>query len=177
MELALFNKEAAPDHWLHVHQVATGASLTAGAVAYAVTHVSGRAATSALANTVRMGGSLVSYTGWYLGGSVVGLGLQTGTQVAASAIETAGDSATLVGSLLASTAAALTVGTTVLIGNTLYCIYKNSRISQPILAVSEPLIEAEEQDFVVYLEDRPSETTATIPTIPTAATADMEAVD
>jgi hypothetical protein len=181
MELTLVNADQTPDHWLHVHKVATGASLTAGALAYAVTNVSGRAATGALANTVRIGGSLASYTGWYLGGDIVGLSLQAGTNVAVSAIETAGESATMVGSLLLSTAAALTVGTTVMIGNTIYMIYKNSRISQPLLLPLHPttVVESEEDEFVVYLlEDQPVDMKAlTSGTATTQAPIDVAAVD
>lgn len=146
MELALVPYKETPDHWLHVHNVATSASMAAGAIAYGITHVSGRAATSALSNTVRIGGSMVSYAGWYMGGDLVGIGLQTGTMIAASSIDTAGEYVTLMGSLAFSTAVAIGVGTTVMLGNTIYTMYQNSRISEPIPV---NMIEEEEGEFVV----------------------------
>jgi hypothetical protein len=126
--------------------------LAAGAITYGITNISGKAATSVVSNTVRIGGSMVSYAGWYLGGNMVGLGLQTGTAITASTIDTAGEYATMVGSLALSTAVAIGVGTTVMIGNTIYTMYQNSRIAQPIPI---DVIEEEEEEFVVYLlEDK-----------------------
>ncbi len=149
MELALIPYKETPDHWLHVHKVATTASLAAGAITYAITNVSGKAATSAVSNTVRISGSVVSYAGWYLGGDFVGLGLQTGTSLAAASIDTAGQYATMIGSMALSTAVAIGVGTTVMLGNTVYTMYQNSRISQPLQETA--VIEKEEEEFVVYL--------------------------
>ena len=155
MELALIPYKETPDHWLHVHKAATTASLAAGAITYGITSVSGKAATSVVSNTVRIGGSVVSYAGWYLAGDLVGIGLQTGTTIAATSIDTAGQYATMIGSMAFSTAVAIGVGTTVMLGNTVYTMYQNSRISQPIHEIK--LVEQEEEEFVVYLlEDKDS---------------------
>ena len=152
MELALIPYQETPDHWLHIHRAATSASLAAGALTYGITSISGKAATIALSNTVRIGGSAVSYAGWFLGGDLVGIGLQTGTTLAASGIDTAGQYATMIGSMALSTVVAISIGTTVMVGNTLFTMYKNSRISQPLKET--PLVEKEEEEFVVYLEDK-----------------------
>jgi hypothetical protein len=161
MELAVIPYTATPDHWLRVHTAATSASLAAGAITYAITNISGKAATSAVSNTVRMGGSLASYAGWYLGGNLVGLGLQAGTSMAATTIDTTGEYVTMLGSMALSTVAAIGVGSTVMIGNAVYTAYLNSRISQPI-PDSVNVTEKEEEEFIVYSEDK----------VP-----DMEAVD
>lgn len=169
----IFDLPPAPEPWIRLHKVAAGASLAAGALAYTITHISGKAATSAAANTVRMGGSLFAHAGRVLAGDMVGLGIQTGARTAAYVIEQTGESATFVGSLLASTVAAVTVGSTFLIGNTLYDIYRNSVIAKPIPEIPISVIESIEEledEYVVYkLEDKPKETNQ--------VAADMEAVD
>ena len=151
MDVALIPYTDTPDHWLHIHKAATSASLAAGIITYGITNISGRAATSALSNTVRIGGSAVSYAGWYVGGTVVGLGLQTGSSVLASTIDTTGEYITMIGSVGLSTLAAIGVGATVMLGNSVYTMYQKSRISQPIPVFVR---EEEEDDFVVYLEDK-----------------------
>jgi hypothetical protein len=157
----IFDLPPAPEPWIRLHKVATGASLAAGALAYTITHISGKAATSAAANSVRIGGSLFAHAGRVLAGDMVGVGIQTGTRTAAYVIEQTGESATMIGSLLASTVAAVAVGSTFLIGNTLYDIYKNSYIAKPIPEMPVSLIESIEEledEYVVYrLEDKPVE--------------------
>lgn len=124
--------EATPDQWLKLHQVATGASLAAGALAYAVSSVAGRTATSLLSNTIRIGGSVAAYGGRLIVGDAAGLGIQAGAQTAAFLVERTGESATVAGALLASTATAVTVGSSILIGHTLYDLWKNSRFATPL---------------------------------------------
>jgi hypothetical protein len=177
MELVLLNEQhhqsfelpAAPEPWIRLHKVAMGASLAAGALAYSVTHISGKATTSALTNTITIGGSILAQVGRYLAGDLVGLGIQTGTRTTAYVVQQAGESATFVGSLLASTTAAVAVGSTFLVGNTLYDIYKSSFFSKPLPEMPIALVESIEElpdsnEYVVYrLED--------------AKPQDMEAVD
>jgi hypothetical protein len=176
MELAIltetpqiFDLPPAPEPWIRLHKVATGASLAAGALAYTITHISGKAATTVAANSVRIGGSLFAHAGRIIAGDLVGIGIQSGATTAAYVVEQTGESATMIGSLLTSTVAAVAVGSTFLIGNTLYDIYKSSYIAKPIQEMPVSLIETIEEledDYVVYrLEDKPAEPS------------DMEAVD
>jgi hypothetical protein len=156
----IYDLPPAPEPWIRLHRVAASASLAAGALAYTLTHISGKTATSAAANSVRIGGSLLAHAGRFLGGDLVGLGIQTGTHTTAYVIETTGESATMIGSLLASTVAAVAVGSTFLVGNTLYDIYKSSFLAKPLPDMPLSVIESIEEldaDYVVYqLEDSPA---------------------
>ncbi len=180
-----FDLPPAPEPWIRLHKVATGASLAAGALAYTVTHISGKAATAAAANSVRVGGSVLAYAGRALAGDLVGLGIQTGARTTAYVIEQTGESATMIGSLLASTVAAVTVGSAFLVGNTLYDIYKNSILSKPILTNEPPISIIEcieeldtEKEYVVYmLEDKAAEPELPAPLSTSLPTLEMEAVD
>jgi hypothetical protein len=169
----IYDLPPAPEPWIRLHQVAASASLAAGALAYTMTHISGKAATSAAANSVRVGGAILVHAGRLLGGDLVGLGIQTGVRTTAYVIETAGESATMMGALLASTVAAVTVGSSFLVGNTLYDIYKNSVLARPLPEMPISLIESIEEvdsEYVVYqLEDKP--------TVRMDVQMDMEAVD
>jgi hypothetical protein len=166
----IYDLPPAPEPWIRLHQVAASSSLAAGALAYTMTHLSGKAATAAAANSVRIGGSVLAQVGRLLAGDLVGLSIQTGTRTTVYAIETAGESATMVGSLLASTTAAIAVGSAFLVGNTLYDIYKSSFLSKPLPVPDVPVsmiesIEELDTEYVVYqLEDKKPEP-------------DMEAVD
>lgn len=163
----IFELTPAPEPWIHLHQVAASASLAAGALAYTMTHISGKAATAAAANSVRIGGSVLAHAGRLLAGDVVGLGIQAGTRTTAYMIETTGESATMIGSLLASTVAAVGVGSAFLIGNTLYDIYRSSFVAKPIPEMPICLVESIEEiddttEYIVYqLEDGPVTTTVT----------------
>lgn len=166
----IFNLPPAPEPWIRLHQVAAAGSLAAGALAYSVTHISGKATTAAAANSVRIGGSVLAYAGRLLGGDLVGLGIQTGTRTAAYVVETAGESATMIGALLASTVAAVGVGSAFLVGNTLFDIYKRSFLATPLPDIPFSIIESIEEvedssEYIVYqLEDG-------------SAATDMEAID
>ncbi len=161
-ERQIFDLPPAPEPWIRLHKVAAGASLAAGAIAYTVTNISGKAATTATANSIRIGGSVLAHAGRLLAGDMVGIGIQTGARTTAYVVEQTGESATLIGSLLASTVAAVTVGSAFLVGNTLYDIYKSSFLSKPLPDLPVKLIESIEEldtenEYVVYLlEDKPA---------------------
>jgi hypothetical protein len=137
-----------------------------------MTHISGKAATAAATNSIRIGGSVLAHAGRLLGGDLVGLGIQTGARTTAYVVETTGESATMIGALLASTVAAVGVGSAFLVGNTLYDIYKRSFLATPLpdmpFSVIESIEEVEDSaEYIVYqLED------GTV-----GAATDMETVD
>lgn len=133
-----FALQPAPDSWIHLHSVATGASLAAGAIAYTLTHIAGTAATKTASNTVSIVGSLVAHGTRLIAGDVAGITIQSGANTTAYLIQQGGDTATQMGSLLASSLTAVVVGSSFLLGNTVYQIYKKSRISSQI---AEPLRE------------------------------------
>jgi hypothetical protein len=114
---------------------------------------------------------------------MVGLGIQTGARTTAYVVEQTGESATLIGSLLASTVAAVTVGSAFLVGNTLYDIYKSSFLSKPLPEMPVKLIESIEEldtenEYVVYLlEDKPASQEDIEDKPASASEDDMEAVD
>ena len=153
-----------PDPLLSVHTAATAASLAAGAITYVVASTSGKAATCALTNSVRFGGFLCAQAGRLIVGDSLGLAIQLGTNTAAAVLESAGSSATNAGSFLASSVVAAAVGSTVLIGNTLYsmyCSHKNgnqSQLKQQQDAIAHEVEEVRIGNSVVYLlEDKKPE--------------------
>ena len=166
MELVLYSKERkafelqpAPETWIQLHSVATGASLAAGALTYTITHLTGNAATSALANTISISGSILAHGTRLVAGDLAGIAVQGGTNTTAYLIRQSGEAATQMGALLASSVAAVAVGSSFLLGNTVYQIYKNSRISSQIPEPSMEgmtLIESiEELPDIVLLEYDP----------------------
>ncbi len=156
-EARSFELPQAPDRWLNVHKVATSASLAAGALAFAVTQVSGKAVTGAAVGGIHIGGSLLAHGGRLVAGDVVGIGIQAGARTTAYVVEQAGESMTLVGSLIASTVAATLVGSSVLIGNTLYDIYRQSRLARQLeegqpVAVVESIEELKDDEFDTHVK-------------------------
>ncbi len=127
-----FPLQPAPDTWIHLHSVATSASLAAGAIASTLTHAAGTAATKTAAHTVSMVGSVLAHGARLVAGDVAGYAIQTGSSTASFVIEEGGHTATQVGALLASSFAAVAVGSSFLLGNTVYQIYKKSRFNVPI---------------------------------------------
>ncbi len=138
MELVLCNQkqsfplQPAPDTWLHLHSVATGASLAAGAIAYTLTHAAGTAATKTTAHTVSIVGSILAHGTRLVAGDAAGIAVQAGSSTASFVIQEGGQTATQISALLASSVAAVAVGSSFLLGNTIYQIYKKSRFSIPL---------------------------------------------
>ena len=175
MELVLCSEEGnksfalqpAPKTWLHLHSVATGASLAAGALTYTLSHIAGTTATNTLANTVGFTGSLVAHGTRLVAGDVAGFAVQAGTNTATYVIRQGGQVATQMGSLVASSIAAVAVGSGFLLGNTLYQVCKKSCIGTQIPAPESfagmSLIESIEElpDDTVLLTFDESNTTAT----------------
>lgn len=116
-----------PEHWVTIHKSAVSSSLAAAAVTYAVAATTGRAATAVLSTSVRVGGAVCATLGHLVGGTGVGLAIQAGSQVTAEVVERTCESATHMGSFLASSLAAAAVGSTVLISGTLYDMYTRHR--------------------------------------------------
>ncbi len=133
-----FALQPAPDSWIHLHSVATGASLAAGAIAYTLTHVAGTTATKTASNTVSILGSIVAHGTRLVAGDIAGFSIQSGANTAAYLIQQGGDVATQMGALMASSVAAVAVGSSFLLGNTVYQIYKKTRLSSQI---PEPTLE------------------------------------
>jgi hypothetical protein len=132
MELILCSEEGqrsfalqpAPTPWLHLHSIATGASLAAGALTYTLTHIAGTTTTNTLANTVNITGSLVAHGTRMVAGDIAGIAVQSGTNTATYLIRQGGQAATQMGSLVASSVAAVAVGSAFLLGNTVYQVCK-----------------------------------------------------
>lgn len=162
----------APEHWITIHKSAVSSSLAAAAVTYAVTATTGRAATAVLSTSVRVGGAVCATLGHLVGGTGVGLAIQAGSQVTAEVVERTCESATHMGSFLASSLAAAAVGSTVLISGTLYDMYTRHR--QPTeetrvchVECIERLEEVKPNDKTVYmLTDTESESPSTEPPLP-----------
>ena len=151
MELVLCSEEGhrtfplqpAPSTWLHLHSVATGASLAAGALTYTLTHIAGTTTTNALANTVSITGSLVAHGTRMMAGDLAGIAVQTGTNTAAYVIRQGGQAVTQMGSLVASSVAAVAVGSAFLLGNTIYQVCKKAVPVEQKIGIS--LIESIEE--------------------------------
>ncbi len=155
----------APEHWLTLHQTATGASLAAGAVAYAVTALSGKTVSSLFSNTIRLGGTACSYAGRLFAGDAVGLSIFAGSQTAAYAVDEIGAVTTQASSAIASSLAAAIVGSSVLLCSTVYDIYTQKQRA-PALSIPsthsiqclDSVEEIQVGDAVVYLlEDKKPE--------------------
>jgi hypothetical protein len=145
MELVLCSEEGqrsfplqpAPNTWLRLHSVATGASLAAGALTYTLSHIAGTTATNTLANTVSITGSIVAQGTRMVAGDLAGVAVQTGTNTASFVIRQGGQAATQMGALVASSIAAVTVGSTFLLGNTVYQVCKKVCSGSPGFPTSE----------------------------------------
>ena len=112
-----------PQHWIRIHSAATAASLATGAVVYTLTNISGNTATAVASNTVSIAGTIAAAGVRMIAGNIVGNVVQASVGAAANMVSTSGRSATQVGSLLASTAAAATVGAAFMIGSTLMDLF------------------------------------------------------
>jgi hypothetical protein len=145
-----FALQPAPDSWIHLHSVATGASLAAGAIAYTLTHVAGTTATKTASNTISIVGSIVAHGTRLVAGDIAGFTIQSGANTAAYLVQQGGDVATQMSALLASSVAAVAVGSSFLLGNTVYQIYKKSRISSQI---PEPSLEG--MSLIESIEELP----------------------
>jgi hypothetical protein len=152
MSLVLYNPtkdHALPKYWVHVHQSASGAAVVSGAFAYALTHMLGNASTRIAQNSISIAGLLMAHGAHYFMGEIPAEKVLKTTQTVSEVVGIAGAKATNIASIVASTASAVTIGSTFMVGKMVHEAYKGFRQApEPENAPVES--EEDGNEFVIY---------------------------
>ncbi len=154
MSLVLYNPtkdHALPMYWVHVHQTASSASVVSGAFAYALTHMLGNATTRIAQSSISIAGLLMAHGTQYFMGEVPAQKVLKTTNTVSEVVGVAGQKATNIASIVTSTASAVTVGSTCMVGKMVYEMYKGLR-QAPDSENAPVEFDGDEDgsDFVIY---------------------------
>ena len=142
-----------PQMWIAIHKSATSASLTAGALTYAVTKMAGSVTTYTVSKGVELSGTVLAEGANLIAGGHVRQNLRSKSEAAASHISAVGHSATDTISMVAAAGAAAAAGATMMVGNVvgnlLYSTYKFLKPDPPQEAVPVSASSTDEYEFVV----------------------------